>query len=320
MKTTLYELLEVEQNATAAEIKKQFRKLSKQWHPDISTEPNAQERFNEIVKANEVLSDEASRKEYDEILKAGGQPKFSEAFEFMKKNGAMVKGADIRLSVIVDYKKMINEEKVVVRYKRKVNCECAESGVVCTTCQGTGGATKEVFTVGGYVTQFAPCNDCRGVGHTFDKCDLCDDNSQKEKNAELHISLKDFHYGMTAQFLGYGNEGRNGARDGALYIKIIQPDAPTPRVLYENSLEIERMVTVPELLLHDEVDVELPSGEIVSLTPNIHSTTLLSGKSFKDKNGKAGDVYVKFILDIQPITDTKKRKKFLDFWKKEIES
>ena len=207
MTENYYEILGVDESATTADIKKAYRELAKDRHPDKDTTPGAAERFLKLKKASEVLSDIQKRKDFD------------------RKNPDQVKtvrGPDIRVSLKVPISEMIRGQKKNVSIKRKVSCDsCAGTGSAsrktekCIYCEGTGLQGLSLL-----MGQKKKCTYCGGRGKrvTGDKCPKCDGQSIISEVIQTEITLDP----VTTQFVfrGKGNQDRKGGPPGNLIVDL----------------------------------------------------------------------------------------------------
>ncbi|HSI98685.1 MAG TPA: DnaJ domain-containing protein, partial [Gaiellaceae bacterium] len=198
-----YEVLGVPRRATDADIKRAFRKLARELHPDVSSEPDAERQFREVAEAYEVLSDSARRATYDRYghagLRRGGfQPTFtdfgnlSDIFAAFfgddllagtgRSHGGAVRGGDVQVAVEIDLEEAFGGVSVSAPVEVATTCErCAGSGAelgtgskTCATCNGAGVLRHVSQNVFGQFVQQRTCPDCRGAGKTLESpCDDC---------------------------------------------------------------------------------------------------------------------------------------------------
>ena len=198
-KRDYYEVLGVDKSASQAEIKSAFRKLAKKYHPDVSKEPDAAEKFKEAQEAYAVLSDEDRRKQYDQFGHAafdgnGGAGgfggfdasgfDFSDIFESIFGSGfgfgssgrnanSSRRGADklIRMNLTFD-EAVFGTKKTIKIDVNDICSECDGKGgkgeKKCSTCHGTGSVTTEQRTILGSFMTKSTCPNCRGKGYTYD--------------------------------------------------------------------------------------------------------------------------------------------------------
>lgn len=253
-KRDYYEILGVSKNATDEEIKRAFRRLAKQYHPDVNKEEGAEAKFKEIGEAYAVLSDENKRRQYDQFGHAafdagaggsgfGGFEGFNfedfdlgSIFESMmggsfgggsrSRGPRKTKGAD----KIVNMKLTFEEAVYGCEKEFKVNIDdacssCNGSGghgeTTCSTCNGRGRVIQEQRTMFGIFQTESACNACGGRGVTYkDKCTSCNGRGfiNKDKAIKLRVP-RGVEDGDTMRMSGKASVGANGGPRGDIYIE-----------------------------------------------------------------------------------------------------
>ena len=124
-----YQILGVERSATQEEIKKAYRRLAKEWHPDVNPDPKAEEKFKEINEAYYVLSDEEKRREYDRLLQSGDEKAYKDFMEYIqdfleriRKAPKPKKGQDIRLKLELSLEEAFLGCEKLIEYERWIDC------------------------------------------------------------------------------------------------------------------------------------------------------------------------------------------------------
>ena len=228
-KKDYYEVLGVSKTATDSEIKSAFRKLAKKYHPDVSTEENAEEKFKECQEAYAVLSDPSKRKQYDQFGHAafqggaGGAGGFS-GFDFgdmsdifedlfggmgggfggfsgftsggsrRSANGPR-KGNDILYRMTIDFEEAVYGTKKDLKLDVVDTCsKCDGKGgfnsSTCSSCRGSGTVTAEQRTMFGTFLTKTTCPDCRGTGTTYEKkCTECHGSGTVKKNKTITVNV-----------------------------------------------------------------------------------------------------------------------------------
>lgn len=306
---TFYEILEVENTATREEIKKAYRKLSKKLHPDVNKEEGAQAVFEELTRAYEVLYDEDNRKDYDDFLINGGPVvyNYSDLFAIFKNpEVASTRGKDIVGEVKVTAEELSKGATVTIEYKRNEPCVCPDIISDCDTCKGKGKVPNTFKSVLGTHTTLQTCPDCNGSKnkvHTDCKAGVV----TVAKEIDLSQVKND---GENLKFLGEGQPGFNGGRNGDLIITVIFEDDVWEYTRFE---DLEREVYLPlPLYLEGTVKISMPNGEIVEVKPQLNEQMVFKGKAFAGK-----DTYIKFKLNLDELT-TEHKKRLLEFWKGEF--
>jgi molecular chaperone DnaJ len=244
-----YEVLGVSRDASETEIKKAFRQLARQLHPDVNKhDPQAEERFKEAAGAYEVLSDRERRAIYDRFgeqgLRTGGfEPSFtnlSDIFEaffgggdpfgsvFGSRRGGPARGDDVGVRIELELAEVVTGVAREVEFDVLVTCErChgnrAEPGtpiVTCSRCGGSGQLQSVSRTVFGQMVRSQPCDQCEGEGKTFEKaCEGCDGRGlvweRKSMSVEVPAGIDD---GQRIRVSGRGHAGLGGGPPGDLYV------------------------------------------------------------------------------------------------------
>ncbi len=309
-----YQLLGVSRNVDSDTLKRAYRKLARQYHPDVNKEAGAEEKFKEIGRAYEVLADPESRARYDQFGEAGlggaaGMPDmgdmggFADLFEtFFNGFGGQTpqggrsqrrgpqQGDDLRYDLNIDFKSAIFGEQREIKIPHLETCtNCRGSGArqgtgptKCSTCGGVGQVRRATRTPFGNFTQVADCPNCNGTGQIItDPCSNCGGNGVKQVRKKLRINIPSgVDTGTKLRVSGEGNAGLKGGPAGDLYVFIkVKNDSRLKR----DGINIFSEVSVSYLqaILGDNIEIETVDGKenlnIPSGTqPN--STLLLENK------------------------------------------
>jgi len=243
-----YELLGVERTATDAEIKKAFRKLARELHPDVNNDADAQERFRAVAEAYEVLSDSDRRRLYDQYghagLRRGGYAPTDFAFTnltdifsaffgddlFARNRGGRERGGDVGVSVAIELVEAFTGVTRSVDVQVAVACErCdgngAEPGterVTCATCGGRGQLQQVSRSVFGEFVRTQACPTCLGVGTVVESpCTVCQGDGRTVESKELEVEIPaGIHDGQRIRMRGAGHAGANGGIPGDAYVEV----------------------------------------------------------------------------------------------------
>lgn len=248
-----YEILGVSRSADKDEIKRAYRRLARKYHPDVNKDDGAEERFKEINRAYEVLSEPEMRARYDRFGEAGvgsaaGQGfqdfndfgGFADIFESFfsgfsggvgqqaRRRSGPVRGDDLRLDLKLDFREAVFGGDKEIRISHLETCSnCGGTGakpgtspVTCSTCSGSGQVRRATRTPFGSFTQVSVCPTCSGTGQMIEqKCDVCGGSGQKQETKKLKISIPaGVDNGTRLRVSSEGDAGKRGGPPGDLYV------------------------------------------------------------------------------------------------------
>jgi len=257
----LYEVLGVERTADDAEIKRAFRKLAQQWHPDVNKEPKAQDRFKEINEAYQVLSDPQRRQTYDMFGRAGlggagaaggaqgfgsaGFGGFSDIFDAFfggaaaagARRGQPTTGSDLRYDLRISFEEAVLGTEKEIAFPVLGRCDaCAGSGAKpgtaptqCPQCNGRGEVRSIRQTMLGQMVNVAPCPRCRGEGRIVESpCDTCRGEGRTQRRRSLRVTIPaGIDEGHQIRLSNEGETGPRGGAPGSLYVAVHVADHPS---------------------------------------------------------------------------------------------
>jgi molecular chaperone DnaJ len=299
-----YEVLGVPRGASQQDIKTAFRKLAREYHPDVSKHPNAEAKFKEINEAYEVLSDDDKRARYDRFGAAGvsgnggagGYSPFEEIFEeFFSNLGGMRgaqrrrgprPGADRHVDVTVTFEEAIFGIEREVEFDRLQTCDVchgngAEPGTQlqkCSQCAGTGEVRSVQQTFLGPMVQVNTCPRCNGRGEVIPTpCHNCKGAGKTRDKVTLGVQIPPgVREGLQIQIRNEGDPGDAGAPNGNLYVVVhVQPHEYFKRK--DNDVVLEISVNVAQAALGDKIDVPTVDGDVELVIP----AGTQSGKQFR---------------------------------------
>jgi molecular chaperone DnaJ len=290
-----YDLLGVARDADADTLKRAYRRLARQYHPDINKEPGAEDRFKEIGRAYEVLSDPQTRSRYDQFGEAGlggggGMPDmgdmggFADLFETFfsgfgggpagpggggaRRRGPR-QGDDLRFDLTISFSEAVFGQEKEIQIRHLETCStCSGSGAksgsgptTCGTCGGAGQVRRATRTPFGSFTQVAPCPTCEGTGQVIaDPCTACGGQGLQQVRKKLRINIPaGVDSGTRLRVASEGNAGQRGGPAGDLYVFLTVQSHPTLR---RDGINIHAEVTINYLqaILGDTIEVETVEG------------------------------------------------------------
>ena len=335
-KRDYYEVLGVSRGASEAEIKKAYRKLAKENHPDLHPgDKEAEARFKEVNEAYEVLSDADKKARYDQYGHAGVDPNFGAgggfdgSFDFgdlgdifgsffgggfgggrRTNPNAPQRGESIRLSLAISFEEAAFGCEKSVTVERMETCEtchgngCAPGSTpeVCPECHGAGTVQVRRQTPMGVFATSSPCTRCGGKGKIIHQpCKDCHGTGAVRKRKTIQASIPaGIDNGQTISIRGQGNAGKNGGPAGDLLITI----TVRPHELFRRegtSVLCEAPITFAQAVLGAELEIPTIDGKVKYELPEgtqSGTTFRLKGKGIPALNGRGrGDQYVTVYIE-----------------------
>ena len=293
-----YDILGVSRSASADELKAAFRKLARQFHPDVNKETGAEEKFKEINEAYAILSDPEKRAAYDRYGKEGlsgmgGMPDFtqvdfSDLFEELfgfggfggnssRRRNAPRRGADLQQNVLLSFEEAVFGIEKEVEFTRDEVCTTcrgtgAEPGTQptkCTTCGGRGEVRQVRQTFLGSMVQVTPCPTCNGTGETISSpCHTCRGRRLERKTVKKTITIPaGVDTGTQIRLAGEGQPGENGGPNGNYFLEVqVRPHRFFRRRNDDIMLNIS--INVAQAALGAEIEVPTLDGPSKLNIPN----------------------------------------------------
>ncbi len=287
-----YEVLEVPRSASPDDLKAAFRQLARQYHPDVSQEPDAEERFKEINEAYAVLSDADRRAAYDRFGHAGvrgpsGTPDFTVDFSDFadifgdlfgfgsfgrssaRSRNAPRRGGDLQYRLDLTFEEAVFGLEKEIEITRDEHCNrCNGSGaepgskpVRCATCNGAGEVRQVRQTILGSMVQVSTCPQCGGRGETIGSpCSSCQGRGLQRATRRKVVSIPGgVDTGTQIRLAGEGQPGMNGGPNGNLYVAI-QVKAHKYFHRRENDILLDLNVNIAQAALGADVEVPTVDG------------------------------------------------------------
>lgn len=347
-KRDYYEVLGVSRGASSDEIKKAFRRLAREYHPDVNKAPDAEARFKEINEAYEVLSDEQKRAAYDRYGHAATQGGFgaegfggfsdindifNEFFGGFARASAQTRrgprrGADLRYDLKIDFLEAVfgaEKEIQVVRNDTCTRCngtgsEPGSSPTRCRTCNGTGEVRRVQQSILGSFVNVATCPTCNGTGEVITTpCRQCGGRKQVRVTRTLMVNVPPgVDTGTQIRLNGEGEPGINGGPPGNLYVVINVAPHPYFRRKDEDII-VELSVNVAQAALGDEIKVPTVDGEEkLVIPPGTQSGSVfrLKGKGVPHlRRNTRGDQLVLVTVTVPQSLTAEQKRLFLELAK-----
>ncbi|NEO71127.1 molecular chaperone DnaJ [Moorena sp. SIO3H5] len=307
-----YDLLGVSRDADKDEIKRAYRRLARKYHPDVNKEPGAEERFKEINRAYEVLSEPETRARYDRFGEAGvssaagaaysdfGDMGFADIFESFfsgfaggmgqqtggRRRSGPVRGDDLRLDLKLAFKEAIFGGEKEIRIPHLETCQvCNGTGAkpgtrprTCPTCNGSGQVRRATRTPFGSFTQVSVCPTCNGEGQIIeDKCEACGGAGRKQETKKLKITIPaGVDNGTRLRVSKEGDAGLRAGPPGDLYVYLfVNEDSNFQR----DGINIlsEMKISYLQAILGCIIEAETVDGPVeLTIPPGTQPNTVLT--------------------------------------------
>lgn len=299
-KRDYYDILGIPKSASEEEIRKAFRKLAFEYHPDRNKSDKAADQFKEINEAYQILSDADKRGAYDRfghsaVSNNGGNRGFEgfdnfggfgDVFEAFfgggstgrSHNSNVQKGKDLQKSLTIDFEKAVFGTTIKLAIQRTEKCtrckglrsEPGTAPAVCTNCNGAGQVRRQHQSIFGQFVQVATCETCHGNGKVITKpCNQCRGSGRERKSREVEVNIPaGITTGNQIVYRDGGDESVNGGPPGDLYIAIKVNDHPIFQredynILYKRDINIAQAALGTEVMiptLEGDHKLKIPAG------------------------------------------------------------
>lgn len=345
-----YEVLEVDTSVSSEELKRQYRKLAKKYHPDLNSgSEEAAEKLKEVNEAYSILSDPDKRARYDRYGEAAFDPSmgssggfgdmgdiFSDLFSDFFGGGssrrryvdpnAPVKGEDIQVRIRISFKESVFGVEKEVSYRREESCKaCSGTGAkngtgksTCSRCNGTGQVRTTSNSPFGQFTSVSTCPNCGGSGFEIkEKCDVCHGRGTVKSNSKIKVKVPaGISDGAVIPVRQRGNDGKNGGQAGDLYI-VVSVDEHEIFKRYGNDIYYELPINFTTAALGNEIDIPTLDGtQKFTIPAGTQNDTRfrVDGKGIADvRTGRPGNLYFDVKVVIPKKLSNEEREKLKEF-------
>ena len=340
-----YEVLGVKRGASEIQLKKAFRTLARELHPDVSTSPDAEQRFREVAEAYEVLTDPERRSLYDRLghagLRRGGlEPSFSHFGDLSDVFAAFfgedlfggaaprsrpsARGPDLQTIVEIDLEEAFTGLTTAVPIEVAVACErCAASGSEpgtgareCSTCGGAGAVRRVSQNVFGQFVHQQACPECRGLGRVLETpCAECDGEGRRVIQRKLEVDVPaGIHDGQRIRIRGEGHAGFQSGESGNAFV-VVRVRTDSRFVRDGDDLHTAIRLTMTDAALGATAHVDALGGELeLEVAPGTQpgAVRVLQGQGMPTlRSARRGDLYVR--LDVAlPTSMTEEQRQLLE--------
>jgi molecular chaperone DnaJ len=326
-KRDYYETLGVTRSVTKEELKRQYRRLAREYHPDVNKDPGADEHFKELSEAYEVLSNDDKRAAYDRFGHAGvnngaggfggfdaaGFGGFADIFEEFfggfnttgrRRRSGPRRGPDLRYDLTITFEEAIFGGEREIEYRRLEHCvECEGSGaepgtrpITCTTCGGSGEVRRVQQSILGQFVNVATCSTCNGTGELIPHvCKTCNGRKQIERTVTKKVKIPaGVDSDTQIRLTGEGGAGLDGGPAGNLFVVL----NVAPHEFFQrrgDDIMLDLQINVAQAALGDEIIIPSVDGETtLHIPPGTQSGKVFRMKGLGvpklDRSGRGADV------------------------------
>jgi molecular chaperone DnaJ len=319
-----YVTLGVERGASDSDIKKAYRRLAQQWHPDVNQEPDAAVRFKEINEAYQVLSDPERRQRYDLFGTVGeggpGFGGFADIFDAFfgaaaagtGRRGRPAAGSDLRYDLRITFEEAILGTMKEIEFPVLARCDtCGGNGakpgtqpITCPQCNGRGEVRGVRQTMLGQMINVTTCPRCRGDGKIVESpCDTCRGEGRVERRRTLQVTIPPgIDEGHQIRLANEGEAGPRSGPAGSLYVAVHVAPHPTLKregteLIFEASVGIAQAALGTTILV-PTVEGEEPVEVKAGTQPGTEIRLRGRGVPYLRRAGQRGDLHVLVDIDV----------------------
>jgi molecular chaperone DnaJ len=355
-KRDFYDILGISKSASKDDIKAAYRKLAKQYHPDLNKAPDAEKKFKEVQEAYDILFDEQKRAAYDQFghaafdQQAGGNPfqggggfsgfqdvdlgdVFSSFFgggqRRTRQASGPQRGADTQMRLRIDFMDGINGKKLTIPVQYDESClTCGGSGArsssdleTCRQCNGSGRQRVRQRTILGMMETEAVCDNCHGRGKKIKvPCSTCNAKGYNRIKTDIEVNIPaGINTGQQIRINGKGERGDLGGPNGDLYLEISINKHPHFN-REGNDIHLEIPISFVDATLGITIDIPTVYGDVALIIPagtQPDKVLKIKGKGVKDLRGQApGDQFIHLKIET-PTNLNKKQKELLESFRSE---
>ena len=317
-----YQILGIDRSASQDEIKRAYRKLAREMHPDVNPDPKVQDRFKEVTAAYEVLSDPEKRSSYDrgggDFGFSGGFGGFSDIMDAFFGGGnsrgprpRMRQGQDALIRVSIDLaeacfgvtKSIAVETAIICTKCGGDGCEAGTTPKTCEICKGRGEIQKVARSFIGQVMTSRPCATCQGFGTVISNpCRECAGDGRIRSRRDIDVKIPaGVDSGNRIQLSGQGEVGPGGGPAGDLYVEI---EIKEHEFLLREGDNLHLQIDIPmtKAALGSKENIQTLDGEIeLNIKPGTQSNDVIpiKGKGMtRLRGGGRGDLFVHINVEI----------------------
>lgn len=322
-----YEVLGVNKNATQDEIKSAYRKLAREYHPDVNPDnPEAEEKFKTIGEAYGVLSDPDKRRQYDNP--APNIPFFDFGFPTnmgmgFQRQPQKPQNTNVNGYIGLKLSDCFKDVKIPCAVERIVGChECKGAGgeglKLCETCMGSGVAHYRQTTSNGEMIFSSPCGRCSGRGHSFEKpCSKCRGQKHINIHETLSVEVPRGSIGKTLRVKGKGNQQNIEMEPSDLHLRVVIDLNDQPDFKVDDSLNLHQSleISVIDAILGFEKQVKfIDDSELVISIPEgteIGDVITVPSRGLYRNSNERSDLYIHITNLKVPKNISEERKDYL---------